>query len=198
MIAKDKILIAYQWYLTSEMTETHHMCQNRAIFQARLNSMHLQLLKKYSKESVALLDATIGEIGINCFDHNLGQWRDVPGCWFEYGFENDKMWSVISDRGQGILSSLKKVVPELKNDQEALETAFQKRISGRSPEQRGNGLKFVRNIMNGNADRGLLYLSGHGKILFGKLADEACQTLEIKQKGEKGTFSLLIWRFHEN
>jgi len=199
MEAKNKIRIAYQWYVTSEIVTGSHICENRSIFQARLNSMHLQLLKKYSKESVALLDATVGEIGINCFDHNVGQWQDIPGCWFDYGFEKDnKMWIVISDRGQGVLSSLRKVVPELKNDQEALETAFQKRISGRSPEQRGNGLKFVRNIINGNVDRGLLYLSGRGKVLLGNLVQEASQLFEIKKTTEKGTFSLLIWKIHEN
>jgi len=32
-------------------------------------------------------------------------------------------------------------------DMEAVETAFTKRISGRLSEQRGNGLKFVRNVI---------------------------------------------------
>jgi hypothetical protein len=33
---------------------------------------------------------------------------------------------------------------------EAVETAFTKRISGRSPEQRGNGLKFVSETIRQN------------------------------------------------
>lgn len=33
---------------------------------------------------------------------------------------------------------------------EAIETAFTKRVSGRSPEQRGNGLKFVTETIQQN------------------------------------------------
>ncbi len=198
MLKKNKIQIGYEWYSAVQTTEPLQVCQNRLIFQARLNSLHLELLKKHSKNTIALLDAVIAEIGINCFDHNLGKWKDVPGCWFDYECENNKIKIVISDRGQGILSSLKRVIPELKNDQEALETAFQKRISGRSPEQRGNGLKFVRNIINAHKDRGLLYYSGQGKILLGGLSEEADQILDIKQKVQRGTFALLIWNLYEN
>jgi len=49
----------------------------------------------------------------------------------------------IFDFGRGLLDSLRRVKPELKSDEEAMRTAFLERISGRFPEQRGNGLKFV-------------------------------------------------------
>ncbi len=195
---KDKIQMGYEWYVSPQGLDAPQVCQNRALFQARLSSMHLGFVKKYAKDKITLLDAVVAEIGINCFDHNLGKWKDVPGCWFDYNCEKNKIWVVISDRGQGILSSLKRVVPELKSDQEAVETAFQKRISGRSPEQRGNGLKFVRNIINGNKDRGLLYLSGSGRILLGCLSSEAEKIIEMKKVHLGGTLAFLIWNLHEN
>ena len=49
---------------------------------------------------------------------------------------------VLADFGRGIRASLKSVF-NAKSDQEAVEIAFTKQLSGRAPEQRGNGLKFV-------------------------------------------------------
>ena len=46
-------------------------------------------------------------------------------------------------------------------DMEAVEIAFTKRISGRSPEQRGNGLKFVSEAIRQN-DWHLYFQSGLG------------------------------------
>ena len=49
------------------------------------------------------------------------------------------------DFGCGIKKSLSKVKVDLKSNMEALRIAFTQIISGRAPEQRGNGLKFVLN-----------------------------------------------------
>ena len=54
---------------------------------------------------------------------------------------------VLADRGQGILTTLKRVRPELVDSSEAIKMAFTETISGRYPETRGNGLKFVRSII---------------------------------------------------
>jgi len=54
---------------------------------------------------------------------------------------------VLADRGLGILTTLKRVRPHLENAGEALQVAFTETISGRYPETRGNGLKFVRSII---------------------------------------------------
>jgi len=43
-------------------------------------------------------------------------------------------------------------VPELSTDEEAVRTAFTKVVSGRAPESRGNGLKFVRKNNGTDAD----------------------------------------------
>jgi hypothetical protein len=52
------------------------------------------------------------------------------------------------------------VRPELSSDAEALRIAFTERISGRAPEQRGNGLKFVRSVLLQDGID-LWYGSGH-------------------------------------
>jgi len=54
---------------------------------------------------------------------------------------------VLADRGQGILTTLKRVRPWLVNSNEAIRVAFTEMVSGRYPETRGNGLKFVRSII---------------------------------------------------
>jgi hypothetical protein len=52
-------------------------------------------------------------------------------------------------------------MPSLGSDVEAVETAFTKKISGRHPEQRGNGLKFVASTIQKN-DWHLFFQSGYG------------------------------------
>lgn len=196
----NDIFKGYQWYLgyleKKRMEEHSEVFATRDVFRAHWNKMDQTCLKLWKKENeVSLLSAVIGELGNNCFDHNLGQWHDIPGCWFQYKLEPNSIWVVVTDRGQGILSSLKHVVPTLKDDQTALNLAFEKRISGRSPEQRGNGLKFVKNIINNHKQRGLLYLSGKGEILLGCLSLKAkalINQIDHKEDG-KGTFCLVLW-----
>lgn len=121
--------------------------ETRDIFQARLEQMTHALLRQggVPTEQVYLVAALVGEIGNNSFDHNLGKWKDVPGIFFGYEFSSDSHLTIaLADRGQGILTTLKKVKPSLTTDQAALETAFKEKLSGRAPENRGNGLKFVR------------------------------------------------------
>ena len=58
-------------------------CPTRNIFEARLIKM-LDILSKRRHLPVDrfLIGAVIGEIGNNSFDHNLGNWRDLPGIFF--------------------------------------------------------------------------------------------------------------------
>ncbi|MGB4942658.1 MAG: hypothetical protein WBO92_00930, partial [Candidatus Moraniibacteriota bacterium] len=63
-----------------------------------------------------------------------------------YGYDVNKREVILADRGQGILTTLKRVRPSLSNDSDALHTAFTEVVSGRAPEARGNGLKLVRTI----------------------------------------------------
>lgn len=118
-------------------------CATRDVFEARFGRMVRELFEKREKDA-SIVSAVVGEIANNSFDHNVGNWKDVPGIFFGYSFSENKIEIVLADRGRGIFNTLKRVKSEIKNDQEALMTAFTERISGRAPEKRGNGLKFVR------------------------------------------------------
>lgn len=124
-------------------------CQDIYIFQTRLNRLEKELSQiQRLKKIFPLISAVVGEIGSNSFDHNLGNWSDIRGIFFAWDLNKGKI--VLADRGQGILKTLKNVKSELKNHQEALLVAFTEIISGRAPENRGNGLKFVKEIISSN------------------------------------------------
>lgn len=137
-------------------------CQNSSVFQARLSRMGTELGRIQEINSIyPLLVAIAGEIGNNSFDHNLGNWPDILGIFF--AFDVNKRIIVLADRGQGILTTLQRVRPGLNDDKEALEIAFTERISGRAPESRGNGLKFVRQVVNVNPFS-LIFQTGNAKL----------------------------------
>lgn len=124
-------------------------CQTRDIFSARLEHLQTELAKIPALNDLSsVVVAIVGEIGNNSFDHNLGGWPDIPGIFFGHNSKTKQI--VLADRGQGILITLRQIRPQLKNDADALKTAFTEIISGRSPEARGNGLKFVREIITHN------------------------------------------------
>ncbi|MEI7690499.1 MAG: helix-turn-helix domain-containing protein [bacterium] len=113
-------------------------------FRARLDEMALLISKDSRLSDIeSLLPAIVGEIGNNSFDHNLGNWPDVPGIFFAY--DVNKRIIVLADRGVGIRETLSRV-RLLKDDFSALSVAVTEFVSGRAPENRGNGLKFVMSI----------------------------------------------------
>jgi len=125
----------------------------RDVFAARLQSYILET-KKYLEAAV------IGEIGNNTFDHNFVFENNHPrGVYCNLSYR--ERYIVLADFGKGIRRSLLAVLPSLGSDREAVETAFTKRISGRSPEQRGNGLKFVSEAIRQNHWH-LYFQSGSG------------------------------------
>ena len=175
-VKSDNVDIASDYY-----------CETRDIFQARLNRMTDDLLanNNIKEEKVYLISAIAGEIGNNSFDHNLGNWTDVMGTFFAYDFVDSELKIVLADRGQGVLKTLKKVKPELKNDSEALKTAFTERISGRAPENRGNGLKFSKESVE-KENMHLVFTSGNARAELNK-------EMKIKQIDEniKGCLAIL-------
>lgn len=147
---KHVVSWARQWataYRAMEPASSMY-CQTRDVFQARLEQFQSNLSRVMSVSTVSLVTAVAGEIGNNSFDHNLGNWPDITGIFFSYSIRNGEV--ILADRGQGILTTLKRVRPKLTSAQEALKVAFTETISGRLPEARGNGLKFVRSIVVGN------------------------------------------------
>lgn len=161
--------LAFKWMKAVQPMplDAEYYCSTRDVFQSRLDKMINTLLKdnEIPQDTVYLLGAIVGEIGNNSFDHNLGQWRDVPGIFFGHDFKEKII--VLADRGQGVLATLKKIKPALKNDAQALHAAFTEKISGRAPEQRGNGLKFVKNSI-ASRNIHLSFFSGSAEAELGK------------------------------
>lgn len=200
-MTKFPIKPAFEWFTaTAVMQSDENVCSQRDVFQARIDRWYRDLSKLgFDEKQVALLVAIVGEIGNNAFDHNLGQWQDIPGCWLEHGRMGNSAWCVVADRGQGLLNSLRRIRPALKNDQEALKVAFTEVLSGRSPEKRGNGLKFVKKVLEMKHNRGLCMVSGAGVYKVGGLSDLAwqqwsCESDQGKKFG-KGVFALIAWEF---
>jgi len=149
--------------LSGEKPEEQYYCPTRDIFQARLDKMLGELLKSsISEDDAYVVSAISGEVGNNSFDHNLGSWPDVMGVFFCYTINEDRVKVVLADRGQGVLKTLKAVRPDLRDNKEALRVAFTEKISGRAPENRGNGLKFVRENVKSRKMR-LEFYSGDAK-----------------------------------
>lgn len=167
--------------------QDEYYCKTRDVFQTRLDKMIAFLLREgqISENNIYILAAIAGEIGNNSFDHNVGNWSDIAGIFFGYESHGENLTIVLADRGVGIFQTLKRVKPELQNDEEALFTAFNEKISGRAPEPRGNGLKFVKESIK-EARKHLSFLSGTAKV-------ELNEKMNISQTEEKisGCFAVI-------
>jgi len=146
--AKSILSQALEWALAEKgrEPEKESYCQNSSDLQFRVKKLENKLSEiEDIRDIYPLIVAAAGEIANNSFDHNLGNWPNIPGIFF--ATDLIKRQIVIADRGQGILTTLKRVRPALENDGQALKTAFTEILSGRAPEERGNGLKFVKKII---------------------------------------------------
>lgn len=170
-----------------------NICETRDVFTARLSHLVSFTSGGLKEEELPLVISVAGEIGNNCFDHNLGNWRDVPGCWFETQATARRLWICIADRGQGVFRSLTRVDPSIPDEQAALTTAFEKTLSGRSPEHRGNGLKFVKNIILAGEKRGIACRSGAGLVDYGPFGRECRVELARHPQHPVGTLTLVLW-----
>lgn len=143
------------WKWASQVTPLEPLkefyCPTKDIFAPGRLSKLEDDLQKINNLGIhhSLLSFMVAEIGDNSYAHNLGNWPDIPGIFFAYDL--NKKIIVIADRGRGILETLKSVRPGLESHKDALRVAFTEIISGRFPEQRGNGLKSVaQNILTSN------------------------------------------------
>ncbi|MBA4320682.1 MAG: hypothetical protein C0412_19995 [Flavobacterium sp.] len=161
--------LALEWMTADPekaQVESEFYCQTRDVFEARNDKTPDDLIQKGMKDDLAyLIFSMLGELGNNSFDHNLANWPDVPGVFFAVNYDGKNGQTIIADRGLGVLTTLRKAVPDLKNDKEALELAFTKKISSRVLENRGNGLKFVKNNVNEN-NLLLEFSSGDAQVLI--------------------------------
>lgn len=148
LITKNIFSLAKEWVLKPNTIEpdSQFFCLDGSTFQTRLNHLEIDLQKiPELKNDFSFISSMVGEIGNNSFDHNLGSWPDIRGIFFAYDL--NKRQIALADRGQGVLTTLKRARPTLMNDSEALLTAFTEKISGRAPENKGNGLKYVKKVI---------------------------------------------------
>lgn len=141
--------LAFQWMKTNaenaQKSFADFYCETRDVFEARNNRIPEMLIEKGMDEGAAyLIFAILGELGNNSFDHNLANWPNIPGIFYAVEYDGKHGMAIVLDRGLGVFATLRKAVPDLMTDEEALELAFTKKISSRVFENRGNGLKFVR------------------------------------------------------
>ena len=177
---KDSLISKYKSAYISCTLNADDFAKFRDVFNARLDDF-------ISKTNLYLVSALLGEIGNNSFDHNYIFHEDCPrGVFF---VDNEKeQFSILADYGSGIRTTLLKVRPSISSDMEALNLAFTQMISGRAPEQRGNGLKFVaKTVLENKWD--LYYQSGTAKV---RIKDSK---MEFSDDDEKvlGCFAILKW-----
>ena len=162
---QDLFALAMGWVLGKPQEPKKEFYYPTSIeFKMKLSKLQSALEKLEALQNYyPLIVAVTGEIGNNSYDHNLGNWPDIPGVFF--GFDVNKKQIALADRGLGILRTLKRVKPSIENDEEALYTAFTEIISGRAPEARGNGLKFVREVITNNPLK-LDFYSGNANVVI--------------------------------
>ncbi|MBC7742882.1 MAG: ATP-binding protein [Bdellovibrionaceae bacterium] len=145
-----------------------------------------------SDNDISLIVSSLGELTNNCFDHNLGYWHDTPGCCVSWSKENNVLTFCIADRGRGIVETLKRVTPANQSAQEILQTAFEKVISGRAPEKRGNGLKYVCRQILSNSLNALKCFSNNCSYQVNSTLFPV--PLELSKPQDFGTIIFFQWR----
>lgn len=190
---------AFEWASTKNPTEppAEVYCQTRDVAQARVERIRIMLEKKgWNPEDAASITAIAGELANNSFDHNLGMWKDMPGCWLEVQTQDREVAVSIADRGQGIFSSLRRVRPNLKSHSDALFLAFTEQVTGREPEHRGNGLKFVVRSLNKLSAASFLFQTGNAVLEFTPPVD--IKALKSYSKSAKedvpGVFAKIVFK----
>ncbi|MFH1720528.1 MAG: helix-turn-helix domain-containing protein [Patescibacteria group bacterium] len=163
-LLSDLYAAAINWVCSSSpyVPASPYYCENIAVFQVKLSKLEKELGTIEDLFAIyPMLSSIAGEIGNNSFDHNLGNWPDLMGVFF--GYDLSRRIIVLADRGRGILQTLKRVRPELSSASEAVDVAFTEYISGRAPENRGNGLKFVKKAIIENPFS-LIFQTGNAKL----------------------------------
>jgi len=186
---------AVHFFLTGTIPtgiEDVHYSKNRAEAIARLGG-YLNYCTKQGADSdvTSLIVSLIGELTNNCFDHNLGYWIDVPGCCASLTFEKGVLTFCVADRGRGIVETLRPVAGAKLSSKEIISMAFEKVITGRAPENRGNGLKYVRRfILSG--DNSLKCFSNDVVYQIGTPVSPVIDSLPKPQRF--GTLIYFQWR----
>ncbi len=187
LLLNDPVTTARRWAFNSnpKPPQDNFYCRTRDIFQARLESFQHKLTKMTNIQTSSLITAIAGEIGNNSFDHNLGNWPDILGVFFSFT-PNKKI--VLADRGQGVLTTLKRVDSTLITHSQALTVAFTKIISARPSEARGNGLKFVKSIVTSHPLR-LSFQTGNALLELSE--KENLVNVKVVKETVRGCFVII-------
>ncbi len=164
LLSKGLVQIAKEWVsaTTPYQPSPDFYCQTSDVLKARVERLARELEASTGLRTIgSLVSSVAGEIGNNAFDHNIGNWPDVPGAFFAY--DCGKRLLVIADRGRGVLATLRQVRPAIRNDSEAIHIAFTEVLTGRAPEHRGNGLKYVRKAVDSSGFK-LSFASGNAVL----------------------------------
>ncbi|MBL7671086.1 MAG: hypothetical protein JNM39_11445 [Bdellovibrionaceae bacterium] len=161
----DSLQNVLRYFKSGKIDSSDHFyfSENRGEFIPRLSKLAKFLEEvEFDPHLSSLIVACAGEIGNNSFDHNLGYWKDKPGLTLGWNLSERSLTVGLADRGRGIVQSLRPVVGEGIPSQEVLKLAFETVVSGRAPERRGNGLKFVCKSLTLNPLNSLVCFSnGH-------------------------------------
>lgn len=176
----------FKGYVNSFIKDISQLNQNNDCWSLYKDAFDAKLQTFAMQSQQWLLGAVLGEIGFNTFDHNFQIDSNRKGlyCNFEYG-ENT---AALLDFGCGIKTSLSKVKKDIKTDKEALRIAFTEIISGRAPEQRGNGLKFVLSSVIQN-NWNMYFHSGSAYCLI----DKDGYTFKDSEYNHIGCFCVIGW-----
>ena len=176
-----------------DVAENFFYSQTRGEFLPRLIRISDFLkTQKADENTISLIVACAGEIGNNAFDHNLGHWQDLPGLVIGWSLQNNLFSIGFADRGRGIITSLKEVIKEPATSQQVMNMAFEKIISGRQPEKRGNGLKFVCQAIKSTPNQSLLCFSNKSFYRMNSCSAPVPELSNLKQ--DFGTLIFLQWR----
>lgn len=181
--------VAQEWVsaIIPSVPEHDFYCATSDRFKARHERMTHEMDAHPSlQQTASLISSAAGEIGNNSYDHNLGNWPDISGIFFAYDL--GKRVIVLADRGVGVLATLLRVRPKLTSHEEALHVAFTEFITGRAPEHRGNGLKYVTAALT-KAGADLSFQSGDSILEIKK--GQSNFTIQTADTPIRGSLSLI-------
>ena len=187
----DHLLTAYNLG-ELEKVKSDFRCETRDVFRARHDRWFNQLEKEIGVSKAALILTVIGEVGNNCYDHNLGHWNDLPGlCFYQ-----EKGFALLFDCGRGIEASLSSAGFKFDSEKSYLMAALTQRITGRAPERRGNGLKVSLEAVE-SLGIGFYIRSGQSEYKNQKMNHPYCE--KVSSFASKGVLMMLDFRnLYEN
>jgi len=189
-IDMDHLTPLINFYLHGKISSDQNASysENRGQSLARLSGWKKFCeLNHLTNPGLSQLIACLGELTNNSYDHNIGHWHDLPGCYVSWSADKNYIRFGVADRGRGIINSLKPVLENNVDENTIMSTAFEKVVSGRSPEQRGNGLKFIRAQILSSSKHSLFCISANKSYKLG-IPDD----FDLSQQNY-GTFTLINW-----